>query len=125
MMDDHGLSEDEANELFNKQNAIRKRKAWTIFNEQTEIKKIKQSAYYNKHLEAYIDEKGELRVRSTQEYKNIEEVNSSDDNDDDMGLDVSADKYFAVVRGTEDVTKPDSESRFCNRLNCYKRLQKF
>ena len=41
MMDDHGLTEKEATELFQKQNSIRKRKSLSILHDQIEIKKIK------------------------------------------------------------------------------------
>ena len=41
MMDDHGLTEKEAAELFQKQNSIRKRKSLSILHDQIEIKKIK------------------------------------------------------------------------------------
>ena len=41
MMDDHGLTDKEAAELFRKQNSIRKRKSLSILHDQIEIKKIK------------------------------------------------------------------------------------
>ena len=41
MMDDHGLTDSEAAELFRKQNSIRKRKCLSILHDQIEIKKIK------------------------------------------------------------------------------------
>jgi len=100
MMDDHGDSEQAANELFDKQTSIRRSKALILLKEQKELRKIKRSAYLNKQMEAYVDVKGELRVRTAQD-------------DQDEFIDVPAAKYFDVVKeGKEDVklVKNDAKS---------------
>ena len=53
MMDDHGLTEKEATELFQKQNSIRKRKSLSILHDQIEIKKIKVRVYLPKKTKQF------------------------------------------------------------------------
>jgi hypothetical protein len=50
-------------------------------------------------MEAYVDDMGELRVRSVVKKKNADDESDSGEESED-NIDVSAEKYFAVVKGT-------------------------
>ena len=94
MMDDHGEEEENANVYFELQNGLRKSKALEFIKEQKEIQKIQKTALVNREMEAYVDSKGELRVRT---------IKAATDETDDEELDVTAEKYFNVVRGSTPV----------------------
>ena len=95
MMDDHGEDEENANVYFDLQNGLRRSQALQFMKEQREIQKIQKSALVNREMEAYVDIKGELRVRTIKSLVN--------DTDSDEELDVTAEKYFDVARGSSPV----------------------
>lgn len=92
MVDDHHLSEEVADSLFEEQNGYRKAKAMALLRDQKLSMKIRRSALLNVKMEAYIDERGELRVKSIQEECDTEE------------FDVSAEKYFNTVRNGDELS---------------------
>ena len=100
LIDDHNFPEDEVGQCFQSQNALRKSKALAVIREQKEAMKIKRSALDNREMEAYVDEKGDLRVRTIK--------SNEDGTDSDEDIDVTADKYFQVVKESQRID-PDDE----------------
>ena len=88
MMDDHQDSKAVAEAFFEQQNDMRRRRVLRFLRDQREAQKIKKTAFQSKPMEAYVDVKGQLRVRS-----------AADGRDQ---IDVSADKYFSVVSSDPD-----------------------
>ena len=99
LIDDHNVAEEEVGAHFKTQNALRKSKALGVIREQKEALMIKRSALDNRQMEAYVDEKGELRVRTVK--SNLAEDDGTIDSDEE--LDVAADKYFQVAKNEEQV----------------------
>ena len=101
LIDDHNFPEEEVGEHFKTQNALRKSKALGVIREQKEALMIKRSALDNREMEAYVDEKGDLRVRTVK----------SNGADSDEELDVTADKYFQVAKDEDGrTTLPDDDA---------------
>jgi len=113
LMDDHALNEDETNSYFNTQN--QKRRTETLEDLKKRRREIEIQRKDKKEiLEAYVDDKGELRVRTVKRYvghedgletqadKNRGNFLKGNLNDNDCHLDVSAKEYIDAVKISQD-----------------------
>lgn len=97
MTDDHKDSEAVADAFFEQENLIRRKKVVKLLAEQREAHQIKETASLNKPMEAYVDGKGQLRVRSVT-YEGQKEANEGRPDETAEVIDVSAEKYVSVVK---------------------------
>ena len=108
MMDDHQDTEAVADAFFEQQNEMRRRRVLRFLRDQRESQKIKKTAFYSKPMEAYVDVKGQLRVRS------VLGESGADGRDQ---IDVTADKYFSVVSSDPEPEKKELVSNQDNDLS--------
>ena len=118
LMDDHGLDENDTNKYFEAQNE--KRRIETL--EHVKKRKYdieKQRGDKREILEAYLDEKGELRVRTAKRYiahafnegketRNILNSNVEELAKDEENVDVSAKEYMEAVKVARNLESANS-----------------